>query len=426
VNPSSWLCNELYTLARTRNDENVELDLNGVPVLLVQRPEDAQRILLDNAANYRKNMAWFRQSLGTSRFSEDGDRWHQYRDLTQPHLNTFDRELTFSLALRHGLRALRAFSEAGGDTLDDWTLREMAVSVLTESFFALPFAQSGIGLEALAGVMEHGSAYSFVPAGQAGELYRERVNELAQHRRHVLENFRIFRDGRAPCTPLVADLLAADADPASPVVLEHELMTFFVAGAETSAAAMGWVAHLLAQRPDLYAVLHACVAPLWAQGEPTFEAAETIDELQAFLAETLRLFPPAPVVGRLANEADRVGAHDISADQNLLISFVGVQRCRRLHPHPDEPDLRQAGRLERHRFGSGLGTAFSIGPRVCGGKRFALAELLGFLVAFVSHARFTSTSDEPPTLHWRSLMLREGGHRVRVELVENALAAAGS
>ena len=85
MDQSSQICARLYDLAKTRNAENVMLDLNGVPVLLVHRLEDADHILRTNAGNYKKNMKWFRQALGASRFSEDGKAWEIRRELTQPY-----------------------------------------------------------------------------------------------------------------------------------------------------------------------------------------------------------------------------------------------------------------------------------------------------------------------------------------------------
>jgi cytochrome P450 len=50
----------------------------------------------------------------------------------------------------------------------------------------------------------------------------------------------------------------------------------------------------------------------------------------------------------------------------------------------------------------------------CGGKQFALVELMAVLSVFLANARFEPTSDAPVRFFWKSQMLREGGQRVRV------------
>jgi hypothetical protein len=89
---ASEFCNLLYQLAARRPGRNVELELNGVPVMIVQDIDDANRVLRANAANYRKNLNWFRQALGASRLTEDGEAWRVRRDASQEFLVRFDRE----------------------------------------------------------------------------------------------------------------------------------------------------------------------------------------------------------------------------------------------------------------------------------------------------------------------------------------------
>lgn len=416
---SSEFCNDLYRIAREHNGENAQVDLNGVPVLIVQRLEDADWVLRRNADNYRKNMAWFRQSLGKSRFSEDGDAWKIRRDLTQPFFSKFDRDRTFALATHYAdqiIERLAADSAGGALTISDDLLREMAVSVLIENFFGLKLSDTTINMRHLAELMEYGSEYSFVPAGQTGAMYQERLKQLPELRRKVLADFKPFRDGRVKGNALLDGLIAADLDPNSGIVLEQELMTFFAAGAETTAATVGWACDLLAMHPDIQTQLRHATDAFWQSSTPDWAQLSQINPLTAFISETLRLYPPTPIIARLAVEADSIGEIDIKPGQNVLISFIGIQHDARLHSQPWQLNMDEGGQNPHTRDGSGINTAFSFGPRVCGGKNFALVELAGFLSVFLSRAEFTATSDAEPVFHWKSQMLREGGHPVRVTL----------
>lgn len=408
---SSDICNQLYALARERNGEDVVLEFNGVPVLVVQRHESADHVLRLNAAGYRKNMDWFRQALGASRFSEEGERWEVRRDLTQAYFSHFDREHACALARRHAAATvdrLIADSARDAQVLDDQALREMTVSILVENFFGIAFAQTGIDLRAMAQLMEYGSAYSFVPPGGTGSLYRDALQRLPGLRREVLRELRPFRDGRVPAASLLSGMLASDADPSNDVVLEHELVTFLAAGAESSAATLGWACYLLARHPEAQATLRAQLADIdpadgWA-------ALARCEALADFASEALRLYPSTPIISRVALAADRIGSHGVEAGQIVMLSLIGIGHDARLRADP----WALGGSASRRGATAGSQMAFGVGPRVCGGKQFALLELMAALAVFITRARFELTSTEPPRFRWKVQMLRDGGHPVRV------------
>ena len=409
----STICARLYDLARSRNGENVTVRLNNVDVLIIQRLEEADHILRLNAGNYLKNMAWFRQVLGASRFSEDGEAWSIRRVLTQAYFNKFDREKTFSLSARYAQSALETLT-GGSARIDDNVLRTMTASILVDNFFGVDFDRTGIDLALLAELMERGSEYSFVPAGTAGETHRQSLMTLPQLRRRVLETLGYFRGKDVPRTPLLDGLLKADVRSEKRVVLEHELMTFMAAGAETSAATMSWACYLLARHPDLQARLRGVAQAFWREEEPSWKRLATLKPLAAFISETLRLYPPTPIVSRFAIEPDQLGDIRIDAGQKVVISFVGIQHDERFRPSPWSIDID----AEANTRIEGDAMAFSIGPRVCGGKHFALVELVTFLSVFLDKAGFELTSDAEPVFRWKSQMLREGGQPVRMNWLE--------
>ena len=409
---SSTICEQLYQLAREKNGENITTSLNGVDVLIIQRHEEADHILRLKAANYRKNMAWFRLVFGPSRFSEDGHSWAIRRDLTQSYFSRFDRERTFNLAQNYANEAINSLikHDKTQTHIDDGVLRSLTAKVLVENFFDIRLDDTDIDLSVLAEFMEAGSDYSFVPQGKTTDLYRDRLLQLPELRRNVLKQLGFFRRSDLKQSPLLQDLLAADNRQTDRVVLEHEMMTFMAAGAETSAATMSWACYLLALNPDMQEQLRELALAFWEGEEQSWKALSSLAPLARFISETLRLFPPTPIVARYAIEDDRINDTVIPAGQNVMVSFIGIQHDKRLRTDPWQIDL--AG--TRAHISDGNTMAFSIGPRVCGGKHFALLELITFLSVFLTKAKFELTSDEPPAYLWKSQMLRLGGQPVRV------------
>nr|WP_272494248.1 cytochrome P450 [Stenotrophomonas mori] len=401
----------MYALARERNGEDVVLDLNGVPMLVLQRHESADQVLRLRAAQYRKNMAWLRQTLGASRFTEEGDAWQARRRLTHAYFTHFDRGRTCDLAGRHGQLALRRMlddSAAGAAAIDDDVLRRLTLSVLVENFLEIPFPATGFDMALITEMMEYGSAYAFVPPGRTGDFYQQGLRRLPALRREIMRQMRVLRDGHLPVNPLLAGMLAADAEPGSGIVLEHELITFFAAGAESSASSLGWACYLLARHPEAQERLREEVLRLDpAAGWPALSRCAPLAD---FVSEVLRLFPSTPIVTRQATVADRIGAHEVAAGQNVMVSLIGIGHDRRA---ASDPWALAAPGAVRGPCG-GTRMAFSIGPYICGGKLFALVELMAVVAGFLRQARFELTSSALPRFHWKVQMLREGGQPVRV------------
>jgi len=408
------VANWLYELAREHNGENLWVDIKGSPMLLVQRLQEADQVLRLNAANYQKNMHWFRHMLGPSRFSEDGHAWEIRRELTQRYLAKFDREQTFTLALQQAqttVRELADDSASGAEHLSESKLRRLVLSVLVENFFDVPLSETGVDLDHLANIMDFVSEYVFVPT--AGNLLNhQRLSLLPTLRRQIFEDFRRFRDNTLPSSPMLDSLLAADQDPANNIQLEHELLTFFTIGADTTAAAVGWACYLLARYPDLQQQLREALAPFWASPDISWKQLSQVELLEAFVSETLRLYPPTPIVTRLAYGQDEVGGHKIEPGANVSISIVGIQHDAQNHPDPWRPHLERY----RNNASSGANVGFIFGPRVCGGKKFALIELATFIAVFLHKAEFSLNHDQTPSFYWKTLMLRDGGQPVHVSL----------
>lgn len=410
---SEDICRLLYALARERGGENVWLELNDVRTLIVQNSLDADYVLRRNYANYEKNMAWFRQALGASRFFENGDAWKKHKNLTQPYLNNFDDVNVVRLSVQYGEQALRQFAQAGGMTLDDKTFREMAMAVLIENFFSVSLSETALDIEPIAQLMAHSSAFSFVPAGGSGTDNRRKLVQLRALRRRVRDALAVFRHeyGNAP---MLARILRAEAAPESQVVLEDELMTFLAAGSESTAAAMSWICYLLASYPSEQERLHREISSYPA---PTcWQNLSQMQGLLAFISEAMRLYPPIPVIIRQSLKADSIGADAVGEKENILISFIGIMHDERQYPNPWEMNLKEPPYSPLEDKNSAMHVAFSRGPRLCGGKDFALVEMAGFVYAFLQHASFSLTSDAPPDFLWRSQMLHRGGQPVKVML----------
>ena len=405
-------CNLLYRLADEHSGEDLPLVLEDVPILLIQDRESAQRVLRTDAAKYEKNMPWFRQALGPSRMTENGDEWRLRQRLSQTHFAKFDRQETFVRCTLHAhgtLRQLVAKSAAGDSAIDDAILREMAAAVMLESFFGRSPEEAGVGVADIAKMIAFGSEYAFVPNDSSHRFDPKLLRAFLSVRARVLDDLSSFREGEVAEDSLLAQLRKMDAAEGNGFVLEHELTLFFAAGAETTAASMGWACWLLSRHPDIQEELRAEVEAFWATGNPDWNHLSELPKLENFVSEVLRIFPATPVIGRKAVAEDRLGKFDVKAGDQILVSLVGLQHDTRVHPEPWKVDIHARGP-----GGAGHSLSFGVGARVCGGARFASVEMMSFLSIFLKDARFEAVHDGPPLFRWQSQLLHEGGQPVKV------------
>src|SRR6185295_2647665 len=82
--------------------------------------------------------------------------------------------------------------------------------------------------------------------------------------------------------------------------VRDEVMTLFLAGHETTANAMAWTWLLLSRHPDAAARLADESAAVLGDRSPTVEDLPRLAFTECVVRESLRLYPPAYIMGRAA------------------------------------------------------------------------------------------------------------------------------
>jgi cytochrome P450 len=158
--------------------------------------------------------------------------------------------------------------------------------------------------------------------------------------------------------------------------LRDEAMTLLLAGHETTANLLAWSWYLLSRHPEAEARLHAEVDAVRSERLGADDLAQ-LPFTRAVLAESMRLYPPAWMLGRRVTVPYRIGEHQLPKDTVLLMGQWIVHRDPRWWPEADQfrPERWMPG-------GSALDPArpkfayfpFGAGTRVCIGEQFAWLE----------------------------------------------------
>jgi cytochrome P450 len=206
----------------------------------------------------------------------------------------------------------------------------------------------------------------------------------------IYETIARRRAGGPAGDDLLSRLLTARDDDGSQMTdhqLRDELVTLFLAGHETTAIALTFCFYLLAQHPAaedrLAAELDAVL-----QGRPP--AAGDVPRLRYtewVVKEAMRLYPPAPGIGREAvQDCEIAGYHVPRGTQLALVQWI-VHRDPRWF---DEPEVFQPERWDNdlaRRLPRCAYFPFGDGPRVCIGNQFAMLEAVLVLAAIAQRYR---------------------------------------
>jgi cytochrome P450 len=213
------------------------------------------------------------------------------------------------------------------------------------------------------------------------------------------EAVRRARSDPAHHAPLVRRLLEAtdpeDGRPLTDEAIVDDLITFLIAGHDTTATTLNHALWQLARHPDLQQRV-ADEACRFGDRPLTVGDVAGLPFTGQVLCETLRLCPAAAAVGRLAMRDAVVDGYRIDAGVNVIVSSYAIQRdptlwADPLRFDPDRFDPARVRAIDRWRY-----LPFGAGPRSCIGDHFAMLEATLALATIVQRARFTSDQADFP------------------------------
>ena len=173
-------------------------------------------------------------------------------------------------------------------------------------------------------------------------------------------------------------LLAQDEETGGAMTDEqvrNECLTLFLAGHETTANALTWTFYLLSQNAEKEAKFHAELNEILGDKPLTPEDYPRLKYTEQILAESMRLFPPAWTIGRLATEEHEFAGYKIPKKSLVLASQFVMHHDARFWEKPDEFLPERWEKLSIKEAGNKfIYFPFSKGVRSCIGEGFAWME----------------------------------------------------
>ena len=357
------------------------------PVYLLNHPDHVRDVLVTHHARFKKGRALQRAKrlLGEGLLTSEGEFWRRQRRLAQP---AFHRQRVNSYAgtmVEHAEKTSARWRD--GETLDVAAeMMRLTLAVVGKTLFDADVESDADEVGAALSEVMSLFGYLMLPFSELLEklpLPPRRRFERARARldaviyRIIEERRREGRDrGDLLSTLLHAVDEEGDRTGMTDEQLRDEVMTLFLAGHETTANALAWTWYLLSQNPEAEARLHAELEEALSGRPPTAEDLPRLRYTEMVLAEAMRLYPPAWILGRRALEAYEVGGYNIPRGALVILSPYVMHRDPRFYPEPERFDPERwtpEARAARPQFSY---FPFGSGPRRCIGEGFAWMEMV--------------------------------------------------
>ncbi|XP_035726462.1 cytochrome P450 6k1-like [Vespa mandarinia] len=167
-----------------------------------------------------------------------------------------------------------------------------------------------------------------------------------------------------------------------------QAVAFYIAGFEASSTAITFALYELASHPEYEERLYNEIKSIIKDDEITIEALNEMTFLDAVLEETLRLYPPLPVIDRNTLRDYKLPGTDltIKKDTPVYISLNGINTDSKYFSNPIQFNpLRE----KDEKYNSTGCLAFGIGPRSCVGQRLGILITKIAVTTLVMHYKMS-------------------------------------
>jgi cytochrome P450 len=353
------------------------------PTYLVTDPDAIDVVLVKRAAAFHKDFStrFLTRLTGNGLLTSEGKFWRRQRGLAQPafhHKRLVSYGDTMVRLSREHAARLDGSIDVGHEMMT------LTLAIVAETLFGADVSAEahsvGAALDEVMryylGVANTGILLPLSWPTPATRRFLRAVAAIDEVVFRLIDEAKRRGEGERP--DLLSMLLAArdeDGQAMDERQLRDEVVTLFLAGHETTALTLTWSLFLLSTNPAARARAVAEVDAVLGDRPATLDDLPKLRFVDAIVAESMRLYPPAWMIGREAQEDIELAGFPIAAKSQVYLSPWLMHRDARFFDEPlaFRPERWESGELLRTlpRFAY---FPFGGGPRICIGNSFAKME----------------------------------------------------
>uniref|UniRef100_A0A131Z278 Cytochrome p450 4v2 n=1 Tax=Rhipicephalus appendiculatus TaxID=34631 RepID=A0A131Z278_RHIAP len=216
---------------------------------------------------------------------------------------------------------------------------------------------------------------------QASKDFRKNINFIHEYNRKIVKQRlseykmgKVKADSKKSFLDILLHMHMVDGTLTEDEV-KNEVTSIFIGGFETTAISIAYTLFLLGNHPEVQAKVHEEIDDIFAEDMERDVTAEDIKQmkyLECVVKESMRLYPPVPLIARDVDEDMKVGEYTVPRGSVAVAAIYFIQRHPRYFENPGvfQPE-RFLDTKEKNPF---LYIPFSGGFRNCIGQKFANLE----------------------------------------------------
>ncbi len=404
--------------------------LFGRQIVILNDPDSIKHVMVTNNDNFERKSPQMRRALehlvGDGLFISDGETWQRRRPLVA--------DIVHRNRLPHFARSMEA---AASDMVSRWEMKpaesvfdvlgEMAE--LTAEIIAQTVFGQRLGSAAARSVVEGFTRYQrlidsvnigyFFGADEGWPVFRGlRLRRSIRQIHKVIDDIVARHVANSGDDNSMVELLVRRQARSPELGLDlgalcSEAATMFMAGHETTAATLTWAWYLLSNAPGVGRGLQGERGGVVGSRRPAVADVANLNWCRAVVEETLRLYPPVPLLPRQAANADRVAGIDIEPAALVVVAPWLLHRATDLWDRP--ADFLPERFLGTQRPPPYTYIPFAAGPRVCPGMSFGLTEAILCLATLAQRFKVRVAEGHRVEPHCRLSLRPRGGLPVHLE-----------
>ncbi len=365
-------------------------DLLGIPLVVINHPDHIKRVLLDNYANYDRDVLLYRIVRPVLRngllTNIGGESWLHQRRLIQPAfhrhyiatLGTLMTDLVLDMAQDWEKKAEQDQPLNVAQEMEHLTMR-----VIFTSLFSTDIGEKEDILEHSMNVARDAlgafARFPFPPLSVPTPSHL-RLRSAIKTMNKVITDLIQQRIQKKGDTRDILSMLLQTIDEESGKgmdlqQLRDEIINLIVGAYETTSSALAFAWYLLSQHPDVEQRLHEELDTVLKGRTPTVDDLPNLPYMRMVVDETLRIYPAGWQAMRRARANDEINGYAIPANTIVFWSLYTMHRHPAFWENPEQFDPERFSPENVAKRPRSAYMPFGYGPRLCIGNYLALAEM---------------------------------------------------
>lgn len=387
--------------------------IGGRKIVMSIEPKFAQHVLQKGNKKYQKSEIQtdsLGKYVGMGLLTANGDYWLRQRRLIQPSFHKAKLASLVSIMeeeIKSHMDELKDRVQ-GHDELDiSEAMMELTMKVVSKALFSTGIDESqikelGHSINALQKHIVKEVRLPIFSWWRKLNGSASAANKIAAETKQILQDVLDLRKSQPEIVhnDLLDMLLHSKYEDTGEGMTDTQILDeaiiLYVAGYETTANTLAWALHALREESSVYAQLEKEI-----QEGPQGYSMESLmkpDYLSQVIEETMRKYPAAWILDRIALEDDEIDGVKISKGDLVGLYVFGAHRNPKIWKKPSQFDPDRFDPEAKKHIESYAFYPFGGGPRMCIGYHFAMIEMKIALAEFLKRFKLPAPTGKEPDL----------------------------